>query len=116
MNKITHQLTETEHLERIQKIEIITRRRRTMKRKMHRSLNQTLTKFALYSIVTTGFLGVAAMGCWGLEIIAANSNSTSISQYQWQARKNVCLGGMLVGLSGFLGSALLGACVGFDEN
>lgn len=116
MRKITHQLTEIEHLERIQKIEVITCRRRTMNRKMHRTLNQTLTKFALYSIVTTGFLGVAAMGCWGLEIITANSSPTSINQYQWQARKNVCLGGMLVGLSGFLGSALLGACVGGSED
>ncbi|MCG6138449.1 MAG: hypothetical protein MET45_28140 [Nostoc sp. LLA-1] len=113
MNKITHQLTETEHLERIQKIEVITRRRRTMKRKTHSFINQTLTKFALYSIVTTGFLGVAVLGCWGLEIIDANSRF--ISRHDWQAQKNICLGGMAVAFSGFLGSALLGACLGGDE-
>jgi hypothetical protein len=83
MNKITHQLTETEYLERIQKIEIITRKRRTIKRKTHNLLNQTLTKFALYSIVITGFLGVAALGCWGLAIIDANSEPT-ILRTCWQ--------------------------------
>ncbi|YAF99455.1 MAG: hypothetical protein AB3A66_30370 (plasmid) [Nodularia sp. CChRGM 3473] len=115
MNKITHQLTETEHLERIQKIEVITRRRRTMKRKTHSLLNRTLTTFAFYSIVTTGFLGVAGLGCWGFEIIDANSRPTILRGHNWQAHKNVCLGGMAVAFSGFLGSALLGACLSGDE-
>ena len=69
MNKITHQLTQVEHLERIAKVEVITRRRRTMKRKTHNFVNQSLATIALYSIVITGFLGVAALGCWGFEII-----------------------------------------------
>ncbi|WP_414546251.1 hypothetical protein [Nostoc sp. CCY0012] len=116
MNKITHQLTQTEHLEHIQKIEVITRRRRTMKRLKSRSfINQTLTRFALYSIVTTGFLGVAALGCWGFEIIDANSRATILRGHDWQAQKNICLGGMAVTFSGFLGSALLGACLSGDE-
>lgn len=115
MNKITHQLTQVEHLERIAKVEVITRRRRTMKRKTHSFINQTLTRFALYSIVTTGFLGVAALGCWGFEIIDANSRPTILRGHDWQAHKNICLGGMAVAFSGFLGSALLGACLSGDE-
>ncbi|ABA24970.1 hypothetical protein Ava_B0259 (plasmid) [Trichormus variabilis ATCC 29413] len=116
MNKITHQITQTKHLERIQKIEIITRKRRTMKRLKSRCfVNQTLTKFALYSIVTTGFLGVAALGCWGFEIIDANSKPTIFRGDDWQAHKNVCLGGMVVAFSGFLGSALLGVCLDGTE-
>lgn len=111
MNKITHQLTQIEHWERITKVEIITRRRRTMKRKTHSFINQILSKFALYSIVTTGFLGVAALGCWGFEIIDNNSRPTILRGHNWQAQKNVCLGGMAVAFSGFLGSALLGACL-----
>ncbi|MCG6138902.1 MAG: hypothetical protein MET45_30680 [Nostoc sp. LLA-1] len=115
MNKITHQLTQTEHLERIPKIEVITRKRRTMKRKSRSFVTQTLTRFALYSIITTGFLGVAALGCWGFEIIEANSRPTILRGHDWQAQKNICLGGMAVTFSGFLGSALLGACLSGDE-
>ena len=56
---------------------------------------------AIISLLITGFSGVGAMGCWGLEIATS-------SQY-WQHQKNICLGGMLVSFSAFLGSALIGA-------
>ncbi|MEA5569223.1 hypothetical protein [Anabaena sp. UHCC 0399] len=94
---------------------IVVRHRRIKRQRTRDFIQSLLFKMTVVSLLTVGFSGVAAMGCWGLEIIAANSNPTSINQYIWQARKNVCLGGMLVGLSGFLGSALLGACVGGTE-
>jgi hypothetical protein len=117
MNKITHQMTQTKHLERIQKIEVITRRRRAMKRLKSRSfVNHSLATIGLYLIVTTGFLGVTALGCWGFEIIDNNSRPTILRGHDWQAHKNICLGGMAVAFSGFLGSALLGACLSGDES
>jgi hypothetical protein len=94
---------------------IVVRHRRIKQQSTRDLIQSLLFKIIVVSLLSVGFSGVAALGCWGLEIITANSSPTSISQYQWQARKNVCLGGMLVGLSGFLGSALLGTCLGGTE-
>ena len=116
-NQITYQITRTQHLERVQKIELVAQKRRTIKpAKIHGLIELTLQAFAIYSLITTGFLGVAALGCWGFEIIDANSSPTVLRGYNWQAQKNVCLGGVVVAFSGFLGSALLGACLSFDRN
>ncbi|MBD2302872.1 hypothetical protein [Nostoc sp. FACHB-190] len=75
-----------------------------------------LLSVGIVCLLSTAFLGIGALGCWGFEIIAANSSPGIISQYNWQARKNICLGGMLVCISGVLGSALLNGCLDFDEN
>lgn len=115
MNKITHQITQIEHLESIPKTEIIIRKRRIMKRKTRSFVNQSLIKLALYSLIATSFLGVGALGCWGLEIINANSSPPIVSRINWQAQKNVCLGAIVVGISAFLASGILGAILSGDE-
>jgi len=95
---------------------IIVRHRRIRRYRTRDLIEILLLKVTVISLLSVGFSGVGALGCWGLEIIAANSSSTSINQNIWQARKNVCLGGMLVSLSGFLGSTLLVACGGGSED
>lgn len=64
-------------------------------------IDRTIKTTAIVSLLFTGFAGVGAMGCWGMEIATS-------SQY-WQHQKKTCLGMMLVSFSGFLGSALIGA-------
>ncbi|MCW5319234.1 hypothetical protein GTQ43_38295 [Nostoc sp. KVJ3] len=77
-------------------------RRRTRKRFNPRIfIDRTIETTAIISLLFTGFAGVGATGCWGMEIATS-------SQY-WQHQKNICLGMMLVSFSGFLGSALIGA-------
>lgn len=77
-------------------------RRRTRRRFSPRIfIDRTIETTAIVSLLFTGFAGVGATGCWGLEIATS-------SQY-WQHQKNICLGMMLVSFSGFLGSALIGA-------
>jgi hypothetical protein len=76
--------------------------RRTRKRFNPRTfLDRTIETFAIISLLFTGFAGVGAMGCWGIEI--------ATSSQHWQQHKKTCLGMMLVSFSGFLGSALIGA-------
>jgi hypothetical protein len=111
-NQISYQITRMQHLECVQKIELVAQNKRAIKRiRMHSFVDRTLQTFAIYFLIATGFLGVAALGCWGFEIIDSNSSPTVLRGYNWQAQKNVCLGEVVVTLSGFLGSALVGACL-----
>ena len=83
-------------------------RRRTRRRfKPRIFIDRTLEVTAIASLLFTGFSGVGAMACWGMEIIETNANPNIIIS-GWQYRKNICLGGMLVSFSAFLGSALIG--------
>ncbi|BBD70067.1 hypothetical protein NIES4072_64470 [Nostoc commune NIES-4072] len=76
--------------------------RRTRKRfKPKVFIDHTIETTAIVSLLITGFSGVGAMGCWGMEI--------ATSSQHWQQQKNICLGGMLVSFSAFLSSALIGA-------
>ncbi|MHC5918182.1 MAG: hypothetical protein ACYTXE_46140, partial [Nostoc sp.] len=77
-------------------------RRRTRKRFNPRIfIDRTIETTAIISLLFTGFAGAGATGCSCMEIATS-------SQY-WQHQKNICLGGMLVSFSAFLGSALIGA-------
>ena len=77
-------------------------RRRTRKRFNPRIfIDRTIETTAIVSLLFTGFAGVGATGCWGMEI--------ATSSQHWQYQKKTCLGMMLVCFSGFLGSALIGA-------
>ncbi|MCC5654738.1 hypothetical protein LC609_34210 [Nostoc sp. XA013] len=77
-------------------------RRRTRRRFNPRIfIDRTIETTAIASLLLTGFAGVGAMGCWGMEI--------ATSSQHWQHHKKTCLGMMLVSFSGFLGSALIGA-------
>ncbi|WP_392530104.1 hypothetical protein [Nostoc sp. C117] len=63
---------------------------------------------AIVSLLFTGFAGVGATGCWGIEI--------ATSSQHWQHQKKTCLGMMLVCFSGFLGSALIGASFSIQQD
>lgn len=71
-------------------------------------IDRTIETFAIGSLLLTGFSGVGAMACWGLEVIDTNANPNIIIS-GWQQQKNICLGAMLVSCSAFLGTALVGA-------
>ncbi|MBD2536312.1 hypothetical protein H6G97_46315, partial [Nostoc flagelliforme FACHB-838] len=70
-------------------------------------VDRTIETTAIVSLLLTGFSGVAAMGCWGLEIIETNNHNIIISR--WQQQKSICLGAMVVSFSVFLGTSLVGA-------
>lgn len=71
-------------------------------------IDRTIETTAIVFLLLTGFSGVGAMACWGLEIIETNTNSNIIIS-GWEQQKNICLGAMLVSFSVFLGSSLVGA-------
>jgi hypothetical protein len=84
-------------------------RRRTRKRFNPRIfIDRTIETTAIVSLLLTGFSGVGAMACWGMEIIETNANPNIIIS-SWEQQKNICLGAMLVSFSAFLGSSLVGA-------
>lgn len=78
-------------------------------------IDRTIEKTAIASLLLTGFLGVGAMGCWGLEIIETNTNSNIIIS-GWEYQKNRSLGAMLVSFSAFLGSSLVGASLSIQRD
>ncbi|MHC5747062.1 MAG: hypothetical protein ACYTXT_35305 [Nostoc sp.] len=77
-------------------------------------IDRTIETTAIASLLLTGFLGVGAMACWGLEIIETNNPNTIISG--WEYQKNRSLGAMLVSFSAFLGSSLVGASLGIQRD
>lgn len=87
-----------------------TNKQTTQRRRTRDLLQDMIYPVTLAFVLSICFSGVGALGCWGFEIIAANANPTSISSYHWQARKNICMGLMLVGVSGFL-AGFLGAAL-----
>jgi hypothetical protein len=78
-------------------------------------IDRTIERTAIASLLLTGFLGVGAMGCWGLEIIETNTNSNIIIS-GWEYQKNRSLGAMLVSFSAFLGSSLVGASLSIQRD
>ncbi|MBE9002904.1 hypothetical protein IQ274_33155 [Nostoc sp. LEGE 12447] len=83
--------------------------RRTRKRFNPRIfLDRTIETIAIISLLFTGFAGVGATGCWGMEI--------ATSSHYWQHQKKTCLGMMLVSFLGFLGSSLVGASFGIQRD
>ncbi len=84
-------------------------RRRTRRRFNPRIfIERTIKTTAIVSLLLTGFSGVGAMGCWGMEI--------ATSSQHWQHQKKTCLGMMLVSFSGFLGSSLVGASLSIQRD
>lgn len=105
-----HSIQQT-HIRSIDKTELaIIKNRRTVKRLMIQQTlgDRILETITISSVLIAGFFGIGALGCWGIEIIDANTKSVILSKQQdWQTRKHICLGWMLVGLSSFVGSANL---------
>jgi hypothetical protein len=77
-------------------------------------IDRTIETTAIASLLLTGFSGVGAIGCWGLEIIETNNPNIIISG--WQQQKNICLGAMLVSFSAFLGTSLVGASLSIQRD
>ncbi|MEJ6486037.1 hypothetical protein N0Y54_33050 [Nostoc punctiforme UO1] len=71
-------------------------------------IDRTIETIAITSLLLTGFSGVGAIGCWGLEIIDTNANPNIIIS-GWEYQKNRSIGAMLLSFSAFLGSSLVGA-------
>ncbi|BBD70016.1 hypothetical protein NIES4072_72510 [Nostoc commune NIES-4072] len=91
-------------------------RRRTRRRFKPRILiDRTIETTAIASLLLTGFSGVGAMGCWGMEIIETNADSNIIIS-GWEYQKNRSLGAMLVSFSAFLGSSLVGASLSIQRD
>jgi len=110
------QLTQKYLAEYDKRTSIVILYRRVKRNHIRDFVENTFLLLGIVCLLSTAFLGIGALGCWGFEIIGANASSSIINQYNWQARKNICLGGMLVCISGVLGSALLNGCLNFDEN
>ncbi|MDZ8140123.1 MAG: hypothetical protein RM049_33345 [Nostoc sp. DedQUE04] len=89
------------------KSKLVLRRRNRRRFSPRICIDRTVEITAIVSLLITGFSGVGAMGCWGLEIIETNNPNIIISD--WEQQKNICLGAMLVSFSAFLGTALVGA-------
>lgn len=90
--------------------------RRTRKRFNPRIfIERTIETTAIISLLLTGFSGVGAMGCWGMEIIETNADSNIIIS-GWEQQKNICLGAILVSFSAFLGSSLAGASLSIQRD
>lgn len=79
------------------------------------SVDRIIQTTAIISLLVTGFLGVGAMGCWGMEIIESNANPNIIIS-GWEQQKNICLGAMLISFSAFLGSSLIGASFSIQQD
>ncbi|MBN3908115.1 MAG: hypothetical protein HWQ35_16675 [Nostoc sp. NMS1] len=91
-------------------------RRRTKRRFNSRIFfDRIIETTAIISLLLTGFSGVGAMGCWGMEIIETNADSNIIIS-GWEQQKNICLGAMLVSFSAFLGSSLVGASLSIQQD
>lgn len=97
------------------KSKIVSRRRTRRRFNPRIFIDHTIETTAIVSLLLTGFLGVGAMGCWGMEIIETNANSNIIIS-GWQQQKNICLGGMLVSFSAFLGTSLVGASLSIQRD
>ena len=115
MNNRNQKLAQEYHAKYDEPRQIVIRYRYIKRSRARDVVENALLSVGIVCLLSTAFLGIGALGCWGFEIIGANSSSSIISPYNWQARKNICLGGMLVCISGVLGSALLNGCINFDE-
>ena len=91
-------------------------RRRTRRRFNPRIfIDHTIETTAIASLLLSGFSGVGAMACWGLEIIETNANPNIIIS-GWEYQKNRSIGAMLVSFSAFLGSSLVGASFSIHQD
>ncbi|MBE9036997.1 hypothetical protein [aff. Roholtiella sp. LEGE 12411] len=74
--------------------------------KVKKFIDYAIETTVILGLLLTGFSGVGALACWGLEIIELNTDAKVIIS-NWYYHKNAFLGGMLVSCSAFLGSSLL---------
>ncbi|MEH2418403.1 hypothetical protein [Nostoc sp.] len=105
-------MIQQEHLKRLGTDELALLRNRRQQKPVVRNPSFTvriLNTIAIASIASSCLFGIGTLSCWGLEIIEANLSSVTLSkQHEWQIRKHICLGWMLVGFSSFVASASFG--------
>ncbi|MBE8990463.1 hypothetical protein [Nostoc sp. LEGE 12450] len=110
--QIAYPLIQQEHIKRLgtNKLALLPTYRQQKPLVRNPSLSvRILNTIAVASIASSCLFGIGTLSCWGLEIIEANTKSISQSkQYEWQIRKHICLGWMLVGFSSFVASASFG--------
>ncbi|MCC5607116.1 hypothetical protein LC612_10025 [Nostoc sp. CHAB 5834] len=111
--QIAYPLIQQEHILRLATDELALLRNRRQQKPLVRNPSFTariLNTIAIASITSSCLFGIGTLSCWGLEMsIEANTKSVTLSkQYEWQRRKHICLGWMLVGFSSFVASASLG--------
>jgi hypothetical protein len=103
-----HKIDCSTYIDHQEKTKIVLRRRTRRRFNPKIFIDRTIEAAAIASLLTTGFAGVGAMACWGLEIATSSAH--------WQQQKNICLGGMLVSFSTFLGSSLTGTCLSIRQD
>ncbi|MBD2245261.1 hypothetical protein [Nostoc sp. FACHB-888] len=110
--QIAYPLIEQEHIERVdtEKLALLPNRRQQKPLVINpRFPVRILNTITIASIASSCLFGIGTLSCWGLEIIEANTKPITLSQqYEWQIRKHICLGWMLVGFSSFVASASFG--------
>ncbi|MDZ7956262.1 MAG: hypothetical protein RMY16_02040 [Nostoc sp. DedQUE12b] len=110
--QIAYPLIEQEHIKPVDRDKLVLLRNRRQLKPLVRNPDFTvriLNTITIASIASSGLFGIGTLSCWGLEMIEANTKPVTLSkQYEWQIRKHVCLGWMLVGFSSFVASASLG--------
>lgn len=116
MNNRNQKLTQEYQMKYDEPRQIVIRYHYIKRSRATEIFQNALLTIGITCLLSTAFLGIGALGCWGFEIIGANSSSNIINWCNWQQRKNICLGGMLVSISGLLASSLLNGCLDFNEN
>ncbi|MBW4429038.1 MAG: hypothetical protein KME50_32670 [Nostoc desertorum CM1-VF14] len=110
--QIAYPLIGQEHIERVDtdKLTLLRNRRQQKPLVINPRLTvRILNTITIASIASSCLFGIGTLSCWGLEIIEANTKAITLSkQYEWQVRKRICLGWMLVRFSSFVASASFG--------
>ena len=110
--QVAYPLIQQEHIKRLDTDKLALLRTRHQQKRLVRNPSfsvRILNTIAVASLASSCLFGIGTLSCWGLEIIEANTKSVSQSkQYEWQIRKHICLGWMLVGFSSFVASASFG--------
>ncbi|BCL34863.1 hypothetical protein [Nostoc sp. MS1] len=104
--QITYPLAQISH--NTDELSILRNRRAVRRLKMQQDFASRLfTTITISSIVSSILFGMGAIACWRYEV---NSQPipTANNRQDWQTRKQICLGWMLVSFSSFLASASLG--------
>jgi len=92
--------------------QIIIHHRRVRLHNNPYSKEKILLSVAVACLLSAATLGAGALACWGFEIIDANIPHVN----SWSGRKNICLGGIALFASGFVGMGLVGVCTKVNKN
>lgn len=101
---MTYHLKQSEYIEKPE-LAIIHNRRAVKRLKIQQAFaSQIFKTIAVSSILSSSFFGINALVCWKLEM-NTSAIPTINSRQEWQTRKHISLGWMLITFSSFLSSA-----------